>query len=104
MKVKDFIIEYTGGGIYIAWGSFENGNYFAIGNDLLNIYDEDEFVAMDSSEYQKDSYAWQLKHTIDSCSNDNKMHLDVLKQIYDKCSDKDKINFHSLFIDFEDNE
>lgn len=104
MIVKDFVIENTGGGIYVAWGSFENGNYFAIGDELLMIYDEDEFVAMDSSEYQKDSYTWQLKHTIDSCSNDDKMYLDVLKQIYDRCSEKDKINFHSLFIDFEDNE
>lgn len=102
MIVKDFVIENTGGGIYVAWGSFEDGNYFAIGDELLCIYDEDEYRAMDSVEYQNDSYTWQLKHTIDSFGYDDKMYLDVLKQIYDKCSDKEKSYFHSLFIDFDE--
>lgn len=91
LKVKDFIIEQTGGHIYVAWGSFENGTYFAIGSDSLFIYDEDEYKAMDNDNY--DGYEWEQKHFLGEYGNYeglNNEYLYVLKQVYNKCKDKDK--------------
>lgn len=91
MKVKDFVIENTGGGIYVAWGSFEDGTYFAIGSEDMFIYDEDEYAAMNESNY--DGYGWELQHTIKSYPNYdglNKEYLDVLQQLFDKTTDSYK--------------
>lgn len=59
-KVKDFDLEYTGGGISVAYGIYDNGLGFSIGSDLLFVYDEDarnEFVA-------DDGVTWEEEHTV----------------------------------------
>lgn len=86
MKVKEFNIENTGGNVYVCWGEFEEGNFFAISDEILLIYDEDEYIAMDNEDY--DGYTWQTQHTIDSYNYDCEEYLDVLKQIYDKTPNK----------------
>lgn len=84
MNVKRFEIENTGGNIYVAWGEFEDGTFFAIGDDILMVYDEDEYAAMDSDDY--DGYTWQQSHTIKSFVGDanNETYMNVLKQIYNQ--------------------
>ena len=94
MKVKDFRIENTGGHIYVAWGEFEDGNYFAIGSDLLLIYDEDEYAAMEEEGY--DGYEWENQHTINSYSYGYGEFMNVLKQIYDKTDMHDIDLFESI--------
>lgn len=88
MKVKDFIIEYTGGGIHIAYGSFEDGTYFAIGSEALLIYDEDEYAAMEDENY--DGYTWEQQHLINSYEYTNKNHSNVLQQLFDRTTDSCK--------------
>lgn len=83
LKVKNCVVENTGGGIYVAWGSFEDGRYFAIGDEILLIYDEDEYKAMDNEDY--DGYTWQNEHIIDSYSYELDEFKYVLKQVYDLC-------------------
>lgn len=89
-KVKDFIIENTGGSVYVAWGGFEDGTFFAISSDLILIYDEDEYKAMDTDEY-KDGYEWQLKHIIDSYSFEMDEYKDIQRQIYNRCTAGEKM-------------
>lgn len=96
MKVKNFIIENTGGNVYVSWGSFKDGTYFAISSDILLIYDEDEYEEMNKSDY--DGYAWEQQHCINSYNYDNKKYKEVLKQIYNKCNDSYK-NMYDLFSD-----
>ena len=93
LKVKDCVIENTGGYVYVAWGSFENGTYFAISDDILLIYDEDEYKAMDNEDY--DGYEWENEHLIDSYSYLLDEFKYVLKQVYEK-SDFDCSLFNSL--------
>ena len=91
LQVKDFQIENTGGGIHVAWGSFTNGTYFSIGSEALFIYDEDEYKAMDNDNY--DGYTWEQKHLIKEYGNYegiNEEYLNVLNQIWDKCTDSFK--------------
>lgn len=94
MKVKEFKIENTGGNIYVAWGSFEDGTYFAIGNDILNIYDEDEYKAMYNDDY--DGYEWQMKHTINGYVYEQDEYKNIIKQIYNKYENPNK-DFYDLF-------
>lgn len=99
MKVKDFVIEQTGGYVYVAWGSFEDGTYFSISNDILVVYDEDEYKAMDNEDY--DGYEWENEHTINSYSYQLDEFKNVLKQIYDKCEDSNK-SLYDLFHSIEE--
>lgn len=105
--VEDFKIENTGGNIYIAWGSFTNGTYFAIGEDLLLIYDEDEYKAMSNENY--DGYTWEQEHIIESFANCKEVKesydifMYVLKQVWDKCTFIDK-SFLDLFSEIEGEE
>lgn len=101
MIVKDFKIENTGGNIYVAWGSFENGTYFAMGSEILLVYDEDEYEAMDKDDY--DGYTWQQLHCIDNYNYDSKEYEDVLMQIYNKCDDSYKY-MYDLFSNIKENE
>lgn len=87
-EVKDFVIEQTGGYVYVAWGSFTNKTYFCIGSDIVLIYDKDEYKAMDKENY--DGYEWEQKHTIESYSYDSKEYKYILKQIYNKYENKAK--------------
>ena len=84
MNVKDFDIEYTGGGVYVAYGCLENGLGFSIGADLLCLYDEDERPILDDDTV--DLCEWEEKHQIYKEDNFDK----ILKQIYEKCMDNDK--------------
>lgn len=93
MKVKDFVIEQTGGYVYVAWGSFEDGTYFSISSDALFVYDADEYAAMDDDNF--DGYTWEQQHIIKEYDNDyiNKEYIDVLIQIWNKCSYADKYSY-----------
>jgi len=84
MKVKSFIIENSGGNIFVAWGEFDNGTYFSIGSDLLMVFDENEYMAMESDDF--DGYTWEENHTINSYSYTCEEYLDVLKQLYKRTS------------------
>ncbi len=99
MEVKEFIIEQTGGYVYVAWGQFNNGNYFAISSDILLIYDEDERKVMDAEDY--DGYTWQQQHTIASYSYDTKEFAEVLNQLWVKCTYSDKYGY-DLFSSIEE--
>ncbi len=101
MNVKEFKIENTGGNIYVAWGSFEDGNYFAMGSEILLVYDEDEYIAMDREDY--DGYTWQQQHCIDSYNYDSKEYDEVLMQIYNKCNDSYKY-MYDLFMELNKKE
>jgi len=99
-SVKDFVIENTGGNVYVAWGSFENGFYFAISSDLVMIYDMDEYKAMETEEYQEDSYKWELKHVVESYSYEMPQYKYIQLQIYNRCSNYEKMV--DIFSDIED--
>lgn len=94
MKVKDFVVEQTGGYVYVAWGSFEDGTYFAISCDCLLVYDEDEYKAMDNEDF--DGYEWENEHTINSYSYQEDEYKNVLRQVFDKYEDNNKA-FYDLF-------
>lgn len=90
-------LEYTGGGITLAYGKFSNGTYFTMGEDYIYIYDEDESKAID--ELDGDTYDWEQEHLIDSFSSDDPRFKVILKKVYDLCDDSDKDEtdlFHNL--------
>lgn len=101
MKVRDFIIENTGGNVYVAWGSFEEGNFFAISSDLVIIYDADEYKAMETDEYE-DGYEWEQRHMVDSYSYEMPEYKDIQRQIYDRCTIGEKMV--DIFSDIDDEE
>lgn len=82
-----FGIEYTGGGVYIAYGQFSNGLYFTIGCDCIFCYNENEWNILDNENV--DVYEWEQQHQIKLSINEQQF-LDILKQVYNKCNDKDK--------------
>lgn len=88
MEVKDYIIEYTGGNIYVAWGSFKDGRYFSIGSDMLFVYDEDEYVAMNDEEY--DGYTWEQQHCLASYDYTASEYKNVLSQIFETYKSSEK--------------
>lgn len=90
LKVENFVIEYTGGGVYIAYGKFTNNLYFSIGCDIICIYDEDEYKAMEDDKYWNDPYEWEQKHFVKDIVINEKIHRNILKQIYKMCKDKYK--------------
>ena len=91
MKVLDVKVEYTGSGIYVAWGSLDNGNFFSISSDAMYEYDEDEYKAMDEEDY--DAYEWENIHIVASYMPSGIGYKEVIKQVYDKCDDSDKDTF-----------
>lgn len=89
MKVKDFVIEQTGGYVYVAWGSFEDGTYFSISSDALFVYDADEYVAMDDDNY--DGYTWEQQHIINSYDYTSNEYYYVLIQLWDKTKENERM-------------
>lgn len=98
MIVKDFIIEQTGGYVYVAWGSFTNGTYFSISSDILLVYDKDERDVIDNEDY--DLYEWEQEHLINSYSFETAEFKDVLNQVYNKSTETDKM-MYDLFSSIE---
>lgn len=98
-KVEDFIIENTGGNVNVAWGSLEDGRYFALGCEVLNIYDKDEYEAMNEEDYDG-GYEWQLKHTLESYSFEMDEYKEIQKQLYERCSEYEKRC--DIFYEYED--
>ena len=88
LKVENFVIEYTGGGVYVAYGKFTNNLYFSIGCDCIFIYDEDEHKEIENNNY--DLYEWEQEHLIKDIVVNEKQHRNILKQIYKMCKDKYK--------------
>ena len=88
-KVKDFTIENTGGNVYVAWGEFLDGTFFAISSDLVMIYDANEYTAMNEDGY--DGYTWENEHTIESYSYETDEYKDIQRQIYDRCTTGEKM-------------
>lgn len=69
MKIKNAIPEYTGGGIYIIYGAFEDGNYFMIDacEYDVRILNADPYADYDESCYPE----WQEEHLVkDLAPND----------------------------------
>lgn len=83
MIVKKFNIEYTGGGIYVAFGELDDNTFFTISEEGLSQYDQDEYKAMNDPSY--DGYTWEQEHMISSCDYTNDKYISILQQIYDKC-------------------
>lgn len=101
--VKDFTIEYTGGGVFVAYGAFTNGTYFSLGADLVVIYDEDEYAAIGTDEYE-DGYEWELKHELESYGYDMPQYKYIQLQLYNRCSKGERNCDIFLDIEDEDNE
>lgn len=101
--VKDFVIENTGGNVYVAWGSFKNGFYFALSSDIVIIYDMDEYKAMETEEYG-DGYEWEQKHEVESFSFEEAEYIYIQLQVYDKCTTGEKMVDIFYGIEDEDNE
>lgn len=93
-KVKEFKIEQTGGYVYVAWGSFTNETYFSIGSDGLMVYDEDEYIMLAKQDEDEtfDLYTWEQAHLIDMYDFTTDTYKAVIKQIYDKLSNTEKLN------------
>lgn len=102
LKVDNFIIENTGGSVYVAYGRFTNGLYFSIGCDLICVYDEDEYKAMDDDNYWEDPYEWEMSHIVELNITESQ-HKEILKQIYDKyeCSYKDELDLFYIGLEME---
>lgn len=79
MKVKNSLIENTGGNVFVGYGQFENGKYFAISDDILIISDKDIYKAHYDDNI--DDYEWEQENLIDRYSFDTEEHTSVLKQV-----------------------
>lgn len=85
-EVKDYDLEYTGGGIYVAFGVYTNGLGFSIGDWDIIIYDDDA-----RKQFEVDDYAaWEDEHNI-SVSDDymgfgdeSPIFQSTLKQVFEK--------------------
>lgn len=84
-KVKDFDLEYTGGGITVAYGVYTNGLGFAIGSDLLFLYDEDARNQFEDD----DDVEWQETHSLFDdygmgLTEKTNLFQTTLKQVFDE--------------------
>lgn len=85
-EVKDYDLEYTGGGISVAFGVYTNGLGFSIGDWDIIIYDDDA-----RKQFEVDDYAaWEDEHNI-SVSDDymgfgdeSPIFQSTLKQVFEK--------------------
>ena len=70
--------EYTGGNIWVFWGSLGNGKYFMTdsANEWIYIVDADPDSAEDLEAWE---YDWQQEHIIDEFESDE-FYREVLKQ------------------------
>ena len=81
--VKSCDVEYTGGGITIAYGIYTNGIGFSIGSDLLFLYDEDarnQFEVDDDVEWQETHILWDDYGM--GLSEKTKLFKSTLKQVF----------------------
>ena len=69
MRIKTATACYSGGGIYIYWGTLENGYYFRACDDweLIWICDEDTSIENEDASYQE----FYDEHTIKEIRGDD---------------------------------
>ena len=71
MKIKEAFAVYTGGNIWLFYGSLENGNYFLTDdNGATEILDEDP-SDLDESLY----YEWQQAHLVKELMHEERMEF-----------------------------
>lgn len=91
--VDECDVEYTGGGITVAYGTFTEKPYcFSIGSDMLFVYDADERELFYDDD--ADWAEWEDEHNVlgdnFGFTDDSPVFQSVLKQVYDKCTDPSK--------------
>lgn len=111
-KVKEYEIDHTGGGIWVAYGIYTNGLGFSIGSELLFVYDEDGRNNWDADDYAE----WEEQHIVwgdytMGLGDNTKLFRSTLKQVYDMECDRvdrtsDKVvavlDYYDLFYDNKD--
>ena len=84
--VKDCDVEYTGGGISVAFGVYTNGLGFSIGDWDIIIYDEDSRHQFETDDYA----AWEEEHIISETddytgfSDESPIFKSTLKQVFEQ--------------------
>lgn len=86
---NEFTIEDTGGHVLVAFGKLTSGNYYALSDDVLAIYDDDYYkkAYLDDS---VDDYDFYTRHLLKEYDFNSKEYKQMLSRIYENCDENSK--------------